>query len=245
VLGLLILWEPLGIDLLFGNLVTYLFTAFVIAVDLADRSRRGEWSVGYDVALVVCGVIVSFKPYWGIAVGYALLSRRAYRGLLALAIGPLIVGALTAINWHYVDSLRAHTAVMIDYYQSIDFYNLVPWTLAPILVLGFGVGIYFLRRGPEQWIWLLGCLSIPMWPRTASYSYTIMFPVMLWLIKIWGIKRGLLWCITIVGPIPWFFRTLPYLKGEQEELWLHFVWMLITIPVVVSTLLRAKRPAET
>ena len=221
--------EPLMIDLLFGNLVTYLLGAWALSVWLSERSSEG-WREMVLAGLV--GLVVVFKPFWFLPVAWSLYLGRKWRLLAAVAASG---GAVTAASFTLPETIPAffaHTQRMREFYYSVDFLNLAPALLPVVGVLWLAGALHIERRGDRAWAFLWGCASIPLWPRLATYSYVMTIPVILFLVHRWGWLRGLLASCVLVGPIPWLLRTSSWMLGERLENWTHFVWALLMAGVL-------------
>lgn len=232
-----LLYEPLFIDVLFGNLVSYLLAAWVACVYLSERSptvRRMGAAVG-------CGIVLAFKPFWFPAAAYPFVLRRNWRGLAGLIAGGAIVFGLSLLHLEWREVFFAHTQLMRQIYYSVDFLNLAP----PLLIVAgllWAAGAFWLDRRNAEWAWLFGCASLAAFPRLATYSYTLMLPVLLFLIRRWGWARGLGYGIVLVGPLPWILRTSSLMPGERLENWTHFVWTIVTSVVLFVMLSRSTDP---
>lgn len=237
---LAVLCEPLMVDMLFGNLVTYLLGAWACCVWLSE----GEETAKRLAIAVGCGVLLAFKPFWFLAAGYPLFLHRKWKLLAATVVGAALIGvASLTFPTHWWPQFFAHTQKMRDFYYSIDLLNLAPALLPVAALVWGGAAIWLDRKGDPQWAWLFGCVSIPVWPRLATYSYTLMLPVAFYLIRRWGWAKGLAYSAVLFGPIPWLLRVAPWVPGERLENWTHFVWTMVT-GVVLFLLLRAPKTAE-
>ncbi len=240
VLVVAVLCEPLMIDMLFGNLVTYLLGAWACCVWLSE----GEQTLRRMAIAAACGVVLVFKPFWFLAAGYPLFLRRKWKLLAATIVGAgLVTLASLTFPAEWWPQFFAHTQKMRDFYYSIDFLNLAPALLPVVALVWGGAAIWLDRKGDPEWAWLFGCVSIPVWPRLATYSYALMLPVVFFLIRRWGWARGLLYSAVIIGPIPWLLRVSTLLPGERLENWALFVWTMIT-GVVLFFMLRDRDVEE-
>ncbi len=233
----MIFFQPLNVDLLFGNIITYLFSAFVFSYAIAMREKRKPADYLW---IFLFGVIISLKPFWAIPVGYLVLSFGRIKLLSAFIAGFLVLPALTVPLWHWVPSWITHTSAMRKFYISVDLLTLSPPLLVIIWVCGLALGVYFLLRQKqtegENWIWLLGCVSIPMWPRLGTYSYVICLPLVFFFCERWGWKKGLTFTF-VFGPIAWILRdSLTLLPDAQEEQWAFFIWVFIAAFFLVREL---------
>ncbi len=222
-----ILFQPLGVDLLAGNIVTYLFAAFVFSYAIAQREKR---KLADYFFVFLFGFIISFKPFWSIPIGYLFLVFRRPKLLTSFIAGFLVIPLMTIPLWDWIPSWLAHTSKMREYYFSVDFLSLSPVLLGLTWIIGMGIGLYFLLRKEriqeENWIWLLGCVSLPMWPRLATYSYVICLPLILFFCQRWGWKKGLLFA-SVLGPFAWVLRALTFLPNSEEEQWAFFIWIFV------------------
>lgn len=219
---LMALHEPLMIDQLVGNMVTYLFAAWAAGLELSKRPQTWRW---LGLAFI-CGVVISFKPFWLIPAGWIFVSRHRWKSLLALVFGVLSTSLLSLLLPQFFDSFSAHTHTMRDYYFSVDLMTLFAPAYFVALLLAAAMAIVWWRRYPSEWVFLLGCVSVPVWPRVATYSYVITLPFSLYLMRRWGTK-GLLFSVVTIGPLPWLMRDSGILPGEQLENWVMFVWVCV------------------
>ena len=232
--------EPLMIDLLFGNSVTYLLGAWALSVWLSEQPKTRP--AHYGLAALV-GLVTVFKPFWFLPAAWSLFVGRKW-GPLAAAVGS--IGSVTAASLTLPETIPAffaHTQRMREFYYSVDFLNLAPWLL-PVVGVAWGAAALWLdRKGDRDWVFLWGCASIPLWPRLATYSYTMTIPIVLYLVRRWGWARGLAYSCIVIGPIPWLLRVSPLMPGERLELWAHFIWTIVTSVVLFRLLSRkAGRP---
>lgn len=225
--------EPLFIDVLFGNLVSYLLAAWALCAALSERD------VGLkEAAAAACaGVVFAFKPFWYFAGAYCFIVRKNWRGLVALTAGGGTIALLSLPHFEWRDTFVAHTQAMRDFYFSVDLLSLAPPLLGVAAVAWAAAAFALARRGGD-WVWLFGCTSVIVFPRLATYSYSIMLPVVLFFVARWGALRGLLYGAVLIGPIPWLLRVSTLLPGEQLENWTHFVWSWITAVVLFVVLWR-------
>lgn len=229
--------EPLFIDVLFGNFVSYLLSAWVACVYLAEQSPTWRRSLG----AAACGLVFAFKPFWFAAAAYPFFLQRNWRGLGALVGGGAVVGALSLRHLDWKDEFFAHTQAMREFYYSVDFLNLAPPLLGVAVVAWVAGALYLDRHGDREWAWLFSCASLVIFPRLATYSYSLALPLVFFFIRRWGWGRGLLYGAVLIGPLPWLLRVSTLMPGERLENWTHFVWILITA-VVLFVMLR--RPQE-
>ncbi|MEZ4460679.1 MAG: hypothetical protein R3E66_13315 [bacterium] len=217
---LMLLHEPLVIDQLVGNMVTYLIAAWALCLELSKRS-----GTLLDVlAAFLAGVVLSFKPFWLIPAGWVLVSRRCWSLTVALVLGVASTPLASLLLLDMIPAFRAHTQQMREFYFSVDLLTLAPWALAVMVPASVVGALLVWRRYPSEWVFLLGCVSVPIWPRVATYSYVITLPFSLYLIRRFGWGRGLaLSCVTL-GPLPWLLRDAGVLPGEQLENWVMYIW---------------------
>ncbi len=238
------LHEPLMIDQLVGNMVTYLFAAWAACLELSKRAQTWRW-----LALAfMCGVVISFKPFWLIPAGWILVSRSRWRSLTALVIGVLSTPLLSLLLPRFFDTFTAHTDAMRGYYFSVDLLSLVPTAYFVALPVAAVFAIFWWRRYPSEWVFMLGCVSVPIWPRVATYSYVITLPFSLYLIRRWGLVRGLGFSVVTIGPLPWLMRDSGFLPGEQLENFVMFVWVCVAAFLCADLLAAESRdesPEET
>jgi len=220
---LMTLHEPLMIDQLVGNMVTYLFAAWAACLELSKRAQTWRW---LGLAFI-CGVVISFMPFWLIPAGWILVSRSRWRSLIALVLGVLSTPLASFLLPRFFDTFTAHTHAMRDYYFSVDLMSLFAPAYFVALPLAALFAIVWWRRHPSEWVFLLGCVSVPIWPRVATYSYVITLPFSLYLTRRWGLARGLSFSVVTLGPLPWLVRDSGFLPGEQLENYMMFVWVCL------------------
>ena len=249
VLGVALLHEPLLVDLLAGNLTTYLLGAGVAAVYLGDAQPRRPAGARAVALALMAGVVLAFKPFWILPAGFALVAARAWWALGATSAAMVAVLAASLPQARMLPSFLEHTQAMRAFYFSVDLLNLAPALLPVALLVGVAGGLALLRRGPRRWIWLYGCLSMPVWPRLASYSFILTLPVVLFLIRRWGWKRAGLYSLPMLGPLPFLLRRAdPWPEqypAEILELWSHYLWTSVTAIVVFVILWRMGEEEET
>ncbi len=215
------LHEPLMIDQLVGNLVTYLFAAWAACLELSRRAQNWRW---LGLAFL-CGVVISFKPFWLIPAGWILVSRSRWRSLAALILGVCSTPAASFLLPRFFDTFAAHTNAMRDFYFSVDLLSLFAPAYFVALPLAAVMALIWWRRHPSEWVFLLGCVSVPIWPRVATYSYVITLPFSLYLMRRFGIAKGVSFSIVTIGPLPWLMRDSGFLPGEQLENYVMFIWV--------------------
>lgn len=227
--------EPITVDLLFGNVTTYLLAAFAACVWVAHRepSRRL-----YGVAFLA-GLVLAFKPFWVFAGLFALASRRRWGLSIACAVGA---GVIVLASLPFLDILPEYLArigAMADFYYSVALGTFAPWAIPIVALAWLAAGVVLVRRDvADAWIW--GACTIPYWPRLGTYSYVMTFPLILFLVKRLGWLRGLLASMVFVGPLPWLLRTAPgFEKDFILEAWTHWLWAWIASIAVLVLLLRS------
>jgi hypothetical protein len=234
-----VLCQPLMIDVLFGNLVSYLFGAWVCCVYLSER----EPTVRRLAAAAACGVVFSFKPFWYPAAAYCFFVHRNWRGFAALTIGGGSIAILSLRHIGWLDSFVAHTSAMREFYISVDLLQLAP-TLYPVASVGWLVlAFHVWRRVAPDESWLFGATSIWTFPRLATYSYVLALPLVFYCIRRFGLARGLLLGSIIIGPVPWFLRVAPGWPVGRLENWGQFVWIFLLSAVIYVSLIRASSSA--
>ncbi len=226
--------EPLFIDVLFGNFVSYLLSAWVGCAYLAEQSATRK----RVAAAAVCGVVLAFKPFWFAPAAYCFVLKRNWRGLIGLGAGGAVIGGLSLLHLEWTDSFLTHTAAMREFYYSVDLLNLAPPLLAVAIVLWAAAAWVLDRTGDREWTWLFGCTAVVIFPRLATYSYSLALPLVLYFMRRWGVWRGLAYSVVLIGPLPWLLRTSSLMPGERLENWTHFVWMWATTVVLFVALRR-------
>jgi len=107
----------------------------------------------------------------------------------------------------------------------VDLLSLFAPAYFVALPLAAVMALIWWRRHPSEWVFLLGCVSVPIWPRVATYSYVITLPFSLYLMRRFGIAKGLSFSIVTIGPLPWLMRDSGFLPGEQLENYVMFIWV--------------------
>lgn len=234
------LHEPLLIDGLVGNLVTYLLGAWAVCLEVSYR--RPTWWTG--VVAFLAGVVLTFKPFWLIPAGWIFVSRRQWGRTVAVSLGALSSLIVTLGMPSYWSTFASHTAEMRDFYFSVDLLGLYPPLFFVALGVGVALALYLWWRYPSRWLYLLGCVSVPVWPRIATYEYMVTLPVTFFLIRRWGWLRGAGFSAVTVGPLPWLLRDAGVLPGEQLENWVMFVWVVVAAGVMVRVLVEESRKGD-
>ncbi len=234
VLGIALICEPLLVDWLVGNMVTYLFGALVLSAALADR----EPSNGGRVVQVLAGLVLAFKPFWFLPVGWILMVKRRWDLMGALIVGGLSMGLLSLALPQFRESFLAHTENMRGFYYSVDLLNLAPQVLpfAVVVVVGAGLWLWVRRESPD--LWLLGCLCLPIFPRLATYSYVLALPVVILLFREKKPVVAFLMSCVLLGPLPWILRDSTLMEGERLENWALFLWSTVAMVAFYAYLWR-------
>lgn len=232
-----LLHEPLWIDHLVGNLVIYLMAAWAICLELSEREE--SWRV---LALAfLCGAMIAFKPFWLIPAGWLLFSRAKYRASASLVLGMVAVLSLSFALPQFWTSYWDLNEQMRAFYYSVNLLNVAPalyFVLFPAAVFG---ALWFSRRYPSRWLFVLGCVSMPVWPRLASYSYALTLPWTLYLIRRWGYARGLAFSAVTVGPLPWILRDSTLLVDGRLEAWTLLLWTSVSAVVCCYLLMKESK----
>ena len=226
--------EPLMIDVLFGNLVSYLFGAWVCCVYLSEiEATPRRIAMG-----AACGVVFAFKPFWYPAAAYCFYVRRNWKGLAAVTAGGGSIAVLSLPHISWIESFMTHTRAMREFYISIDFPELAPM-LYPAAIIGWlALAWWMARRVPPEDSFLFGCTSIWIFPRIATYSYVLSLPLVLYCIRRFGVLRGLLLGCVLLGPLPWMLRVAPGWPMGRLENWAQFIWIVVLTVVVMVALIR-------
>lgn len=214
--------EPLAVDLLRSNLVTFLMLAFVWVECVARRESIGSWSL---VSLVIVGVLVAFKPMWIIPIGFALVLRRHWVRLAMVVLGGLGVAGLTLLNLELFPDWLSHLEQISVHNPYVSLWNIhsALGGLVAVVALSAGAWVVWKRpRHPDAW--LLACATPVFWPRIVTYSFALVLPVVVWLIERLGWLRGLVLSAVVLGPVPWMVREYGTLPDHQLEGWLLMSW---------------------
>lgn len=215
-----VMLEPLAVDLLRSNLVTYLLAAFVWVVSVSRRDANPR-----DFAMLfMIGVLVSFKPLWLTPMAFVLLLERRWKPLVALGTGMLPVVALSLVELEVLHAWLAHLSAIADHNPYITVWGVQPWVAASMTLLLGVAGVTILTRYREDRdAWLFACILILVWPRLVTYSFALTLPIVLMLIERKGL-RGLLFSLPVLGPLPWLAREAQWLPDHQIEGILLLVW---------------------
>lgn len=226
VLGALaILYQPFVADFATGNVATYLLGAFLLCVHLSRQDWRG-WHLP---AGLVCGLILAFKPMWGLAAGAVLLANRRWRASAAVFCGAVVVGGLTAMHVDLVGPWLDRVGQVRDFYRSFDLLAVAPALLPVAAIIWLGAGVALWRReAAREHLWLWACVSLWAWPRLATYSYVLLVPVLVFLWRRWGYRRAGALALVGLGPIPWLLLDF----GEFTYLAVLYVWALALSVIV-------------
>jgi hypothetical protein len=230
--------QPLLIDCYNGNITTYLLGAVVACVYLGDCPRSAR-SV---LLAVVCGVVLHFKPFWFLPAGYALIVSRSWVYLAATLMAALLMISLSGLLPHFIEPWFNHNQELRAFYNSVDLLSIAPLLLGPAMVLGVcgALLLHFRRPNPMNWLW--GCLSMPIWPRLASYSYILTLPFVFYCIRRWGFRKALIFNCVWLGPLPWLIREPSLVPDSRVEGWVFFVWAVASAGVLFRDLWTNNRP---
>lgn len=240
VLLVALFWEPLMIDVLFGNLASYLLAAWAATAYISERDPSKARLAG----AFGTGLVLAFKPFWFAPAAYNFWVRRHWSGLVALVSGGAVVLLLSLLHLDWADTFFAHTQTMREYYFSIDLLSLAPKLLPVAVIAWAALALRIARKPTPEWAWLFGCSAIIIFPRVATYSHTLSLPLVLFFIHRWGWLRGLLYGAVLVGPLPWLLRVAPWMPNEQVENLTHYSWAWVTMVVLALILSRRDDAAE-
>lgn len=221
---LAVAFQPMLVDLLFGNIITYLF--FALALILRLSNSEGLKALGGGV---IAGMILAFKPYWilpGLFIALAQKQQVLAAGIFVGA-GMIVVASLPYLNW--LEVYVAHVESMAAFYYSVaigTFFSF-PQIILTILAWCAAAGL-LVRKNPEE-SWLFAFTSLVCFPRIGTYDYVLAFPLVLLLITRLGWLRGLSLGVVFWGPLPWILRTTEAegLPPFIFEAWTHWIWMWI------------------
>ncbi len=228
VLMVALFFQPLSVDLLFGNVTTYMLCAFAVCVELAHRPS----SVRHTLVAALAGIVLAFKPFWVFSGLFVFAARRHWTNLAATAAGA---GAILLLSVPFADQLdlyREHLAAMVAFYHSVALGTFAPWAVPLVFVAWAAAGIALVRRGATEDRWVWACCALVAWPRLGTYSYVMMLPVVLFLVSRFGWIRGLLPAVVFVGPLPWILRTVPVEPIFVVEAAVHWAWAWLVSPIV-------------
>lgn len=189
VLGLAF-FDPYITDFFVGNLSTYMFAIFAFVLWTGGQERRFRNKAVELFVGVVLGVLLMFKPFWGIATAWVAATSKRWELVFGLLIGAL--GTL-ACGWIFyaseIEPWRELVQSIRVYWTSFDLGTASPWLVLPG-ALAWGVGAWHVRKRPDAWVWASATLLF--WPRLGFYSYLLVIPLLLWAIKKFGRKALLL-----------------------------------------------------
>lgn len=218
-------YQPVLVDFMAGNMTTYMFGAFAACMWIAHD--ESEW--WHPLAAVGLGVVLAFKPMWGLPTGLVLLVRGRYKLAAGLLAGASVVAGLSFVEWHgevLVDAWLARVAAVREHYRSADLLSLAPGLLPVAAVTWLGAGAWLVRRRGRQddLLWLWACVSLFAWPRLGTYSYVFALPALGFLWTRWGWRKALLVGLVAFGPLPWMMRAFHL---DFAHLVLLFVWGVV------------------
>jgi hypothetical protein len=243
-----VFYQPLLVDFMAGNLCAYMFAAFIACMWMGHDEPR----LWHAFAAVGLGVVLAFKPMWGIPAGLVLLVRGRWKMAAGLVAGAGVVAGLSLVEWTggfewtggqeptgevLVDSWLARIESVRARYHSVDLLSLAPSVLPVAVVAWIVAGAVLVRRlgaqHPRLWLW--ACVSLVAWPRLASYSYLFVVPALCFLWVRWGWRRALALSLVAFGPLPWMLQTF---GAEYQHRILLFAWVWIVAAIVFNELRR-------
>lgn len=227
-------FQPVLVDFMAGNLTTYMFGAFAACMWMAHD--EAEW--WHPLAAVGLGVVLAFKPMWGLPTGLLLLVRGRYKLAFGLLAGAGVVAGLSLLEWHgevLVDAWLGRVEAVREHYRSADLLSLAPSLLpvAALAWLGAGAWLVYRRGRHDPLLWLWACVSLIAWPRLGVYSYVFALPALGYLSTRWGWRRALIVALPALGPLPWMFRAF---GADFAQLVSLFVWIVVLAGCVLYEL---------
>jgi hypothetical protein len=231
-----VFYEPFLADFMAGNLCAYMFAAFIACMWMGHDEPR-MW---HAFAAVGLGVVLAFKPMWGVPAGLVLLVRGRWKMAAGLVVGAGLVAGLSFLEWTgdlLVDSWLARIESVRAQYRSVDLLSLAPFLL-PVAAIGWlAAGAQLVRRlgtqHPQLWLW--ACVSLVAWPRLGSYSYVLVLPALCFLWARWGWRKALLLSLAAFGPLPWMMRAF---GADYYHRALLFAWIWVIAAVIFVELTR-------
>ncbi len=220
---LAVAFQPLLVDLLFGNIITYLLFALALILRLSRTSRQAPRILGGLAA----GLILAFKPYWVLPGLFIAVAKRSFALAASVSAGAALVVFASLPFWSWKDIYISHVQAMAAFYYSVAIQTLVPfWMVLVVIVAWCVAGGFLIRKNPEE-SWLFAFTSLVCFPRVGTYDYVLAFPLVLLLITRLGWLRGLMLGVVFWGPLPWILRTIKVegLPTFVFEAWTHWLWM--------------------
>lgn len=167
--------DPIYTDIRAGNLVLYMFVILLAIVDLSERedvSWRRRLLTG-----VAFGLLLMFKPMWGIIAAWVAALNRRWGLVVGLALGAGAVFALAGLQPEMIPQWLEVLRRIREFWPGFDLGSVVPW-LSPVAAITWGVmAVKVWRERPtEAWLW--GCSFALAWPRLGNYSYIIALPLL-------------------------------------------------------------------
>ena len=196
----LLMFVPLGETFLHGNLVLYMFAAFGVTDALTRREVGGARGFAAGLAL---GVLLMFKPMWGIPCAFLAIWRSRWAITAGLAAGACVVGAASVAQPEELEAWREMVAATRAHWRVVDlgFFGAGGYVAGAIAWLAGGAWLWTRRRGHAlAWAW--ACVSMLAWPRVSTYSHMLMLPVLGALWSRFGWKVALAVALPMLGPIP-------------------------------------------
>lgn len=230
VLLLVMFHQPLLVDVLFGNFVTYLLGAFALCVWVADRAP-GPRELA---AALVAGVLFAFKPFWIFTGLFVLLSARQLRAAVACCAGAALVGLLSLPFLDIAPIYLERVTSMARFYHSVALGTYASWAIPLVAIVWAAAGVVLVRRAaPDVWVW--GACSLVFWPRLGTYSYLALLPVLLFLIQRLGWLKSVPFLLVYVGPLPWLLRVAPVEPAFVLEAWTSWItaWVMVVTTFVL------------
>lgn len=220
---LAVAFQPLLVDLLFGNIITYLFFALALIIRLSGATRAVPMIMGGLTA----GIVLAFKPYWILPGLFIAVAKRnvALGAAICGGAGIIVLASLPFLSWR--DVYIAHVQAMAAFYHSVAIGTYLPVWMVGLVIIGWCVaGGLLIRKNPEE-SWLFAFTALVCFPRVGTYDYVLAFPLVLLLITRLGWLRGLTIGVVFWGPLPWILRTIKVegLPTFIFEAWTHWLWM--------------------
>ena len=236
-LALALLWHPFTISYRSGNLAIYMFAAFVACIWLAQQPKQRAQHV---LLAVLLGIVLIFKPMWGLAAGIILLMRLRWASAAGLLAGALIVIGLSMMPWHgevLLDDWWARVTEIRLKFRSPSLLEYYSPLLPAVALLWLAGAVALLRRqrerNPDIWVW--ACVLLLTWPRISAYSYLIILPVIFYFWNRWDWRKALLLAAPTFDPIYWIFADS---NGIHTYHHMTYIWLLLVAGLLFVDLWR-------
>lgn len=184
--------DPLYTDVRAGNIVLYMFTILLATVDLSERSDlswRRRLAIGFGF-----GLLLMFKPMWGISTAWVAALNRRWGLVTGLALGAAAIFAIAGLHPELLPQWLDLLERIRKFWPGFDLGSVVPW-LSPVAAIAWGVMAIKLWRTRPSEAWLWGCSFALAWPRLGNYTYIIALPLLAHVSMKLEPQRAILACV--------------------------------------------------